>query len=58
MTQMKLFTKPRQTHKHIKQTYGYPKGEAAGRGKNQEFGVNIYTLLCIKQIIKKDQLVL
>ena len=53
---MKLFTKPRQTHRHRKQTYGYPKGQVGGRGINQEFGINIYTLLYIKQIINKDLL--
>ena len=48
MIQMKLFTKPRQTHRHRKQTYGYPKGQVGGRGINQEFGINIYTLLYVK----------
>ena len=30
------------------------KGERSGRELNQEVGVNIYVLLCIKQIINMD----
>ena len=45
---MKLFPKLRQTHRHRRQTYGYQKGQAGGRGINQEFGINIYTLLYIR----------
>ena len=37
-----------------KQSYGYRKRE--GGGVNQEFRINIYTLLYIKQIINKDLL--
>ena len=32
------------------------KGEGGGGGINQKFGINIYTLLYIKQIINKDLL--
>ena len=32
------------------------KGEKVGGGINQEFGINIYTLLYIKQINNKDLL--
>ena len=41
MVQMNLFKK--QTHRHIKQTYGYQKKE--GRGINWETGIDINTLL-------------
>ena len=37
-----------------KQIYG-TKGESGG-GMNQEFGINTYTLLYLKQIINKDLL--
>ena len=30
------------------------KGETLGGGINQEFGINIYTLLYIKQVTNKD----
>ena len=49
---MNLYTKQKQTHRHRKQTYGYQRGEV--EGINQEFGINIYTLLYIKQITNKD----
>ena len=52
---MNLFTKQKQTHRLQKQTYGYQRGNVWG-GINQEFGINIYTLLYIKQIINKDLL--
>ena len=29
-TQMNLFTKQKQTHRHIKQTYGYQRGKGGG----------------------------
>ena len=51
--QMNLHTKPKQTHKHRKQTYVYQKGR---RGKNQEYGINRHRLLYIKQMSKKDLL--
>ena len=46
-------TKQKQTHRHRKQTYGYQRGWGE---KNQQFGINIYTLLYIKQISNKDLL--
>ena len=49
---MNLFTK--QTHRLQKQIYGYQRGRRGGI--NQEFGINIYALLYIKQIINKDLL--
>ena len=42
----------KQTHRHGKQIYGYQKGK--GGGLNQEVGINIYTLLYIKQITIED----
>ena len=33
-----------------------PKRRGKGGGTNQEFGINIYTLLYIKQVINKDLL--
>ena len=46
---MSLFPKQKQTHKHRKQTYDYQRGKG-GEGINQEYGINRYTPLCIKQI--------
>ena len=44
-----------QTHRHKKQT-GYQRGKGLGRGINQDYGINRYKLLHIKQISKKDLL--
>ena len=52
---MNLSTKQKKSHRHRKQTYGYQRGKVWG-GINQEFGINIYTLLYIKQITNKDLL--
>ena len=52
---MNLFTKQKQAHRHKKQTYGYPKGKI-GERINQEFGINIHILLCVKYLINKDLL--
>ena len=52
---MNLFTIQKQTHRLSKQTYGYQE-ERRGGGINQEVGINIYTLLYIKQIVNKDLL--
>ena len=51
MIQMNLFIK--QTHRHRKQTYGYQRGKV-GEGINWEIGIDIYTLLYIKQINNND----
>ena len=50
-----LFTKQKQTHRRREQTYGYW-GEGWGRGTDWEFGIDMYTLLYLKQITKKDLL--
>ena len=43
---MNLFTKQKQIYRLRKQTYGYQRGKVGGI--NEEFGINIYTLLYIK----------
>ena len=49
---MKLFTKQKQTHRLRKQTYSYQRGKVGGR-IDWEFGIDIYTLLYLKQITNK-----
>ena len=50
---MNLFIKQKQTCRHRKQTYSYQ----SGKGRiNQEFEINRYTLLYIKQINNKNLL--
>ena len=51
---MNLFTKQKQSHRCRKQTYGYQEGK--GRRINWEIGIDIYTLLFIKQITNKNLL--
>ena len=51
---MNFFTKQKEPHRHRKQTL-LPKGKGSGM-INQEVGINIYTLLYIKQITNKDLL--
>ena len=53
--QMNLKTQQKQTHKHRKQTYGYQREKSGGR-INQEFGINIHTLLYVTYIINEDLL--
>ena len=52
---MNLFTKQKQSHRCKKQTYGYQAGKV-GEGINWEIGIDIHTLLYIKQLTKKDLL--
>ena len=52
--QMDLFPKQKQTHSIREGTY--TRREHSGRGIDWEFGMDMYTLLCLKQIIKKDLL--
>ena len=54
MIQMNLYTKQEEMHRHRKQIYGYQRER--GRSINKEFGINIYTLLYIKQITYKKVL--
>ena len=53
--QMYLISKEKQIHRHRKHTYDYQKGKRAG-AINQKFGININTLLYLKQITKQDLL--
>ena len=52
---MNLFTKQEQIHRLREQTYGYQRGKVWGR-KDWEFGIDMYTLLYLKQITNKDLL--
>ena len=54
MIQMNLLIKQKQSHRCRKQTYGYQ--GVRGGGINWEIGIDIYTLLYIKQITNKDLL--
>ena len=53
MVQVNLSTKQKQSYRCRKQTYGY---QGAGWGRNWKIGIDIYTLLYIKQITTKDLL--
>ena len=44
MIQTDFFTEEKQTHGHIKQTYGYQKGNVGDRDKSGDWDVNIHTL--------------
>ena len=52
--QMNLFTKQKQIRSLKERTYGYQRGRVGG--KVREFGIDMYTLLYLKQIINKDLL--
>ena len=54
MIQMNLFTQQKQTHRLRERTYGYRRGRL--RGKDWEFGIDMYTLLYLKWITNKDLL--
>ena len=51
---MNLFTKQKQMHKYRKHTYLPKKRRGTQEEVNQEFGININTLLYIKYINSKD----
>ena len=53
---MNLFAKQKQRHRCREQTYGYQGGK--GGGMNWEIGIDIYTLLCIKQITNENLLII
>ena len=55
MVQMNLFAKQKYRHRYREQTYGYQGGEGAD-GMNWEIRIDIYTLLCIKQITNENLL--
>ena len=53
---MNLYMKQKQAHRHSKQSYGYGY-QSGNRGWiNQEFWINRYTLLYIKQVNSKELL--
>ena len=54
MVQMNLFAKGKYSHRCREQTYGYQGGRVSG--KNWDIGINIYALLCIKQISNENLL--
>ena len=58
---MNLFARQKQRHRCREQTYGHQGGKVAGvgwrhGGMNWEIGIDIYTLICIKQITNKNLL--
>ena len=53
---MNLLTKQNQTHRYRKQTHDYQRGDRGVGEINQEFRINIYALLYIKQVNNKDLL--
>ena len=53
--QMNLHMKQKWTHRR-KDKLMVTKGEGGQGGINQEFGINTYTILYIKQIMNKDLL--
>ena len=56
MIEMNLFTKQKQTLTDLENTLMVTKGEMWGGGINQVLGMNIQTLLYIRQITNKDLL--
>ena len=58
MIQMNLFTRQKETHRHIKQIHSDKGGEKVMKGGiNYEFGISIYTLLYIKTDNQQDPIV-
>ena len=55
MIQINLFIEQKQTHRLKKQTYDYQRRRVKSR-EDSEFGIDMYTLLYLKQITSKDQL--
>jgi len=55
MIQMNLFTKQKQTHRLREQIYGYGAG-AGSEGIVRESGMDMYTLLYLKETANKDLL--
>ena len=55
MAPMNLSAKKKQTHRLKKQTYDYQRRRVKSR-EDSEFGIDMYTLLYLKQITSKDQL--
>ena len=53
---MSQLARQKQRQRCREQKYGHQGGKAGGGGMNQEIGIDIYTLLYIKQITNKDLL--
>ena len=53
ITQMNLYIKQKQSHRHKKQIYGYQRRQRL-RGTNYEYGINRYKLLYTKQLNNKN----
>ena len=55
---MNWFAKQKQRHRYREQMYGHQGGKAGaeGDGMNWEIGIDIYTLICIKQVSNKNLL--
>lgn len=54
---MDLFTEQKETDSYRKQSYSYQRGSTWG-GINQELGMNMYTLLCIRRIRSSKGLII
>ena len=56
MVQMNQFAGQKERHSCREQTYGHQRGESGrrvrGGGVNWEIGIDIYTLICIKLLIR------
>ena len=52
MVEMNLSAKQKWRHKHREQSHGYQGGR--GGGRNWEIGIDIDTLLCIKEIANEN----
>ena len=55
---MNRFARQKYRHRCREQTYGHQGGKAwwGGDGMNWEIGIDMYTLICIKQITNKNML--
>ena len=55
---MNQFVGQKQRHRYREQTYGHQGGnwQGGGGGMNWEIGIDMYTLICIKQITSKNLL--
>ena len=60
MVRLNWFARPKQRHRYREQTYVHQGGKAGwgggGGGMNWEIWIDIYTLICIKQITNKSLL--
>ena len=59
MVQMNWFAKQKLRHRSREKTYGHQEGKAAGGEAcgvmNWEIGIDMYTLMCIKWMTKKEK---